>query len=71
MYFGKIPHILGPKNFHSSKLFAWNVLAGKFLDSKAKISKIEDFTLYKHMGKELMLECRIISYHINPGFSFG
>ena len=21
MYFGKIPHILGPKNFHSSKLF--------------------------------------------------
>ena len=52
-------------------LDAWKVLAGKFLDSKAKISKIEDFTHYKHMGKELMLECRILSYYINPGFSFG
>ena len=48
----------------------WDVLVKKFLDSKTKIKKRKDFTRSKHMGKLFVLECIILSYHINPGFSF-
>ena len=50
---------------------AWDVLVGKFLDSKAKIKKQKDFKHSKHMGKQFVLECIILSHHMNPGFSFG
>ena len=49
---------------------AWDVLVEKFLDSKAKIKKRKDFAHSKYMGKEFVLECIILSHHINPGFSF-
>ena len=48
----------------------WDVLEAKLLDSKAKIKKRKNFTYYKHIGKEFMLQCSILSHHVNPGFSF-
>ena len=48
----------------------WDVLVAKLLDSKAKIKKRKDFTHHKNIGKEFMLQCSILSHHVNPGFSF-
>ena len=48
-----------------------DVLVAKLLDSKAKTKKRKDFTHHKHVGKELMLQCSILSHHVNPGFSFS
>ena len=48
----------------------WDVLVAKLLDSKAKIKKRNVFTHHKHSGKEFILQCGILSHHVNPGFSF-
>ena len=49
---------------------SWDVLVAIRLDSIAKIKKRKDFTHHKHIGKEFMLHCSILSHHVNPGFSF-
>ena len=48
----------------------WDVLVAKLLDSKAKNKKRKDFTHHKHARKEFMLQCSILSHHVNQGFSF-
>ena len=48
----------------------WDVLVAKLLDSKAKIKKIKDFKYHKHIGKGFILQCCILSHHVNPGFNF-